>query len=191
MGEYKRVNVSSGRPLEPLANYSRALRCGDMVLQSGTTAIDTEGNIIGEDDIGVQVDAIVEIARETMGQAGGTLDDVVRTRIYVTDVKMADDAMRAFGKHFRDIRPAATLVEIARLARPAQLIEIEFDAVDGAKDNARRISSGRPLEQQYGYSRAVRMDDTVYVSGTTARDSDGNVGPRRPVPPGARLLRDH
>ncbi len=175
MGEYKRVNVSSGRPLEPLANYSRALRCGDMVLQSGTTAIDTEGNIIGEDDIGVQVDAIVEIARETMGQAGGTLDDVVRTRIYVTDVKMADDAMRAFGKHFRDIRPAATLVEIARLARPAQLIEIEFDAVDGAKDNARRISSGRPLEQQYGYSRAVRMDDTVYVSGTTARDSDGNV----------------
>ena len=175
MGEYKRVNVSSGRPLEPLANYSRALRCGDMVLQSGTTAIDTEGNIIGENDIGGQVDAIVEIARETMGQVGGTLDDVVRTRIYVTDINMADDAMRAFGRHFRDIRPAATLVEIARLARPTQLIEIEFDAVDGAKDNACRISSGRPLEEQYGYSRAVRMDDTIYVSGTTASDSDGNM----------------
>ena len=83
--------------------------------------------------------------------------------------------MRAFGRHFRDIRPAATLVEISRLARPTQLIEIEFDAVDGAKDRARRISFGRPLEEQFGYSRAVLMDDTLYVSGTTARDPDGNV----------------
>ena len=175
MGSYKRINVSSGRPLEPLANYSRALRCGDMVMQSGTTAIDTNGDIIGENDIAAQVDAIVDIARDTMGQAGGSLDDVVRSRIYVTDVNMADEAMRAFGRHFRDIRPAATLVEIARLARPTQLIEIEFDAVDGARDRAKRISSGRPLEEQYGYSRAVRMEDTVYVSGTTARDTDGNV----------------
>ncbi len=175
MGSYKRINVSSSRPLEPLANYSRALRCGDMVLQSGTTAIDTNGDIIGENDIGAQVDAIVDIARDTMGQAGGSLEDVVRSRIYVTDVNMADDAMRAFGRHFRDIRPAVTLLEIARLARPTQLIEIEFDAVDGARDRAKRISSVRPLEEQYGYSRAVRMDDTVYVSGTTARDPDGNV----------------
>ena len=110
MGEYKRVNVSSRRQLERLANYYRALRCGDMVLRSGTTAINTEGNTICEDDIGAQVDAIVEIARETMGQAGGAMDDVVRTRFYVTNVNMADDAMRAFGKHFREIRAAATLV---------------------------------------------------------------------------------
>ena len=175
MGNYRRINVSSGRPLEPLANYSRALRCGDMVLQSGTTAIDPSGDIIGENDIGAQVDAIVDIARGTMGEAGGSIEDTVRSRIYVTDINMADDAMRAFGKHFKDIRPAATLVEISRLARPTQLIEIEFDAVDGAAGNARRISSGRPLEEQYGYSRAVRMGDTVYVSGTTARDKDGNV----------------
>ncbi len=83
--------------------------------------------------------------------------------------------MWAFGRHFRDIRPAATLVEISQLARPTQLIEIEFDALDGAKDKARRISSGRPLEEQFGYSRAVLMDDTLFVSGTTARDPDGNV----------------
>ena len=69
----------------------------------------------------------------------------------MTDVNQAEDAMRAFGRHFRDIRPAATLVEISRLARPTQLIEIEFDAVDGAKDRARRISCGRPLEEQFGY----------------------------------------
>ena len=146
-----------------------------MVLQSGTTAIYPDGNIIGENDIIAQVDAIVDIAKGTMGEAVVALEDVVRTRIYATDVNQAEDAMRAFGRHFRDIRPAATLVEISRLARPTQLIEIEFDAVDGAKDRARRISCGRPLEEQFGYSRAVLMDDTLYVSGTTARDPDGNV----------------
>ena len=115
-----------------------------MVLQSGKTAIYPDGNIIGENDIIAQVDAIVDIAKGTMGEAVVALEDVVRTRIFVTDVNQAEDAMRAFGRHFRDIRPAATLVEISRLARPTQLIEIEFDAVDGAKDRARRISSGRP-----------------------------------------------
>ena len=122
MGTNKRINVSSGQPLEPFANYSQALRCGDMVLQSGTTAIDTNGDIIGENDIATQVDAIVDIARDTMGQARGSLEDVVRSRIYVTEVNMADDAMRAVGRHFRDIRRAVALVEIARLARPTQLI---------------------------------------------------------------------
>ena len=80
MGTYKRVNVSSGRPLKPLANYSRALRCGDMVLQSGTTAIDTNGGIIGENDIATQVDAIVDIAPDTMRKARGSLEDVLRSR---------------------------------------------------------------------------------------------------------------
>ena len=115
-----------------------------MVLQSGTTAIYPDGNIIGENDIIAQVDAIVDIAKGTMGEAVVALEDVVRTRIFVTDVNQAEDAMRAFGRHFRDIRPAATLVEISRLARPTQLIEIEFDAVDGAKDRARRISWADP-----------------------------------------------
>ncbi len=96
--------------MEPLAHCSRELRCGDMVLQSGTTAIDPDGNIIGENNIGAQVDAIADIAKGTMGEAGGVLEDVVRTRIYVTDINQAEDAMRAFGPHFRDIRPVALLV---------------------------------------------------------------------------------
>ncbi len=175
MANTPRINVSSGRPLEPLANYSRALRVGDMVLQSGTTAIDTEGNIIGEGDIAKQVDAIIAIAEGTMGQAGGRLDDVVRARIYVTDIALADQAGRAFGKHFKDVRPAATLVQVARLARPTQLIEIELDVVDGAKETAQRISSGRPTEDIFGYSRAVRVGDRVFISGTTALDDQGNV----------------
>lgn len=175
MGKYRRINVGSGRPLEHLAHYSRALRVGDMVMQSGTTAIDTEGNVIGEGDMTRQVDAIVDIARQSMGKAGGRLEDVVRSRIYVTDISLADEAGRALGKYFRDVRPAATLVGVNRLARPAQLIEIEFDAIDGAEKNAQRIASGRPTEETYGYSRAVRVDDRIFVSGTTALNDDGTV----------------
>ncbi|NKB59844.1 MAG: hypothetical protein GKS00_26335 [Alphaproteobacteria bacterium] len=175
MGTYRRINVGSGRPLEHLAHYSRALRVGDMVMQSGTTAIDTEGNVIGVGDVAKQVDAIVEIARQSMGKAGGRLEDVVRTRTYITDMSVADDAARALGKYFCDVRPASTLVGVNRLARPAQLIEIEFDAVDGAEKNAQRISSGRPTEEAYGYSRAVRVDDRIFVAGTTALQDGGGV----------------
>ncbi len=175
MGTYRRINVGSGRPLEHLAHYSRALRVGDMVMQSGTTAIDTEGNVIGEGDIARQVDAIMDIAEGTMGQAGGKLDDVVRTRVYVTDISLADAAARAIAKYFGDVRPASTLVQVSRLARPAQLIEIELEAIDGAKETAQRISSGRPTEDLYAYSRAVRVDDRVFISGTTALDDKGDV----------------
>jgi len=175
MGRYRRINVGSGRPLEHLAHYSRALRVGDMVMQSGTTAIDTEGNVIGVGDIAAQVDAIVDIARQSMGKAGGRLEDVVRTRTYITDMSVADDAARALGKYFRDVRPASTLVGVKRLARPAQLIEIEFDAIDGAEQNAQRISSGKPTEEAYGYSRAVRVDNRIFVSGSTALQDSGEV----------------
>ncbi len=175
MARYRRINVASGRPLEPLAHYSRALRVGDMVLQSGTTAIDTQGNVIGEGDVARQVDAIMEIAEATMGQAGGRLEDVVRSRIYVTDIGLADQAGRALGKYFRDIRPAATLVQVSRLARPAQLVEIELDAVDGASERARRVSSGRPTEEAYGYSRAVRVGERIFIAGTTALNDRGEV----------------
>ena len=175
MANHRRINVGSGRPLEPLANYSRALRVGDMVLQSGTTAIDTEGNVIGEGDIARQVDAIMDIAQGTMAQAGGRLDDVVRARVYVTDIALADQAGRAMAKYFQDVRPAATLVQVSRLARPTQLIEIELDAVDGARETAQRISSGRPTEELYAYSRAVRVGERVFISGTTSLDDQGNV----------------
>ncbi len=175
MAELRRINVGSGRPLEPLANYSRALRVGDMVLQSGTTAIDTDGNVIGEGDIAKQVDAIMDIAQGTMGQAGGRLEDVVRTRIYVTDISLADQAGRAIAKYFRDARPAGTLVQVSRLARPAQLIEIELDAVDGAQQSAQKISSGTPTEDIYAYSRAVRVGDRVFISGSTAQTGEGGV----------------
>lgn len=175
MGTYRRINVASGRPLEALAHYSRALRAGDMVLQSGTTAIDRQGNVHGEGDMAAQVEAIVALAEWSMGQAEGKLEDVVRSRIYVTDISRTDPAARTLAKYFRDVCPTSTLVQVSRLARPSQLIEIEFDAVDGAKANAKRIASGRPIEAQYAYSRAVRVGDRVFISGTTALNAQGIV----------------
>ncbi|HET6369295.1 MAG TPA: Rid family hydrolase, partial [Pseudomonadales bacterium] len=172
----RRINVASGRPLESLAHYSRALRVGDTVLQSGTTAIDRQGNVRGEGDVGRQVDAIMRIAEWSMGKAGGRLDDVVRSRIYVTDITVSDAAGRAVARHFSDARPAATLVQVSGLARPTQLIEIELDAVDGARTSAQRISSGGPLEAVYAYSRAVRMGERVFISGSTALTARGVEG---------------
>ena len=175
MGTYRRINVASGRPLEKLAHYSRAVRVGDLVLQSGTTAIDRGGNVRGVGDVGRQVEAIMTIAEWSMGKAGGTLGDVVRSRIYVTDIGVGADAARTLARYFRDVRPASTLVQVNGLARPEQLVEIEFDAVDGAGSGARRISSGRAIEDEYAYSRAVRVGNRVFVSGSTALNARGVV----------------
>src|SRR5712692_1659656 len=172
-----RLNVASGRQLEQTAHYSRALRVGDTVLQSGTAAIDRQGNVRGEGDVTAQVDAIMKIAAWSMGKAGGRLDDVVRSRVYVTDIAVGDAAARAIARYFRDARPAATLVQVNGLARPTQLVEIELDAVDGAAASAQRISSGGPLESVYAYSRAVRVGDRVFISGSTALRAGGVEGP--------------
>jgi len=171
----RRINVASGRPLEKLAHYSRALRVGDMVLQSGTTAIDRQGNVRGVGDVAKQVETIMTIAEWSMAKAGGKLADVVRSRIYVTDISAGADAGRAVARYFRDVRPAATLVQVSGLARPEQLVEIEFDAVDGAARARQRISSGRAIEDEYAYSRAVRVGDRVFVSGSTALNARGVV----------------
>jgi enamine deaminase RidA (YjgF/YER057c/UK114 family) len=175
MATQRRINVSSGRALEAQAHYSRAVRVGDTVLQAGTTAIDRTGNVRGVGDVAKQVDAIMAIAAWSMGKAGGRLDDVVRSRIYVTDMAVADQAARALARRFRDARPASTLIQVVGLARPEQLIEIELDAVDGAGGSAKRISSGRSIEDQYAYSRAVRLGDRVFISGSTALNARGTV----------------
>jgi enamine deaminase RidA (YjgF/YER057c/UK114 family) len=172
---HHRINVASGRTLEKQAHYSRALRVGDTVLQSGTTAIDRAGNVRGVGDPVAQTEAIMAIAEWAMGKAGGSLDDVVRSRIYVTDIAVADAVGRTVARHFRTARPAATLVQVNGLARPAQLVEIELDAVDGARASAKRIGSGGPLEEVYAYSRAVRVGDRVFIAGSTALNAKGGV----------------
>ena len=182
----RRLNVASGRQLESLAHYSRALRVGDTVLQSGTTAIDRQGNVRGEGDVAQQVDAIMKIAAWSMGKAGGRLDDVVRSRIYVTDIAVADAAARAIARYLRDARPAATLVQVNGLARPAQLVEIELDAVDGA----RPPPSASPRAVRWRTSTRTRGPSAwAIVSSSRARPRSGPAASRAPATCIARRAR--
>src|SRR5262249_33042515 len=126
-------------------------------------------------DVAAQVDAIMRIAEWSMGKAGGRLADVVRSRMYVTDLAQGDRAARAVARYLRTARPTATLVGGNGLARPAQLIEIALDAIAGAGSSSRRTWSGRPLEEDYAYCRAVRVGDRVFISGTTALNARGEV----------------
>ena len=124
-----RSNYSSGAPWESIAGYSRAVRIGNIIEVAGTTAVDTEGQVVGAGDISKQTDYIFNKIRNSLNDAGSKMSDVIRTRMYLTDINDWETVARVHGDIFSDIKPVSTLVEVSGLIDEELLIEIEVSAV--------------------------------------------------------------
>ncbi len=127
MGDHQKI--STGTIWEQMAGYSRAVRAGNTIEVSGTAAVDEHGILVGPGDPYAQAHYILSKIEQALNAAGASLNDVVRTRMYVTDISLWQEFARAHGEYFKHIRPATSMVEVRSLIEPEMLIEIEATAI--------------------------------------------------------------
>jgi len=127
--EEKRTCVRSGAPWEPIVGYSRAVRVGNTIAVTGCASVDEDGQLVGEGDAYLQAQQCIKVIRTAVEGTGARLEDVVRTRMFVTDIEQWADIARAHKEAFGEIMPATTMVEVSRLIDPKMLVEIEADAI--------------------------------------------------------------
>ncbi|MFE6719074.1 RidA family protein [Streptomyces albidoflavus] len=134
-----RKHVSSGSPLEPRIGFSRAVRVGVHVAVAGTAPIGDDGATVGPGDVHAQTVRCFDIAERALAEAGASLADVTRTRMMLTDITRWEEAARAHGERFADVRPACTFVEVSRFIDPEWLVEVEVDAVVAGGNGGGRL----------------------------------------------------
>ncbi|MFN3488878.1 MAG: RidA family protein [Emticicia sp.] len=128
----ERINVSTGAKWEDIIGYSRAVKMGNIIEVTGTVATDGSGEIVGKDDVYIQTKFIILKVEKVLEQLGASLKDVVRTRIFATDISKWEEIGKAHGEFFKDIKPCTTMVEVSALIGADYLVEIEFSAILGA-----------------------------------------------------------
>ena len=170
--------IRSGAKWETTVGYSRAVRAGRHVFVSGTTAVDARGRVMGEGDIRAQVRRIFEIIEESLRKAGACLEDVVRTRMFVTDIADAGALGQAHGEVFGRIRPASTLVEVSRLIDPALLVEIEAEAVAGSGGADAVILAGGNSKRMGRDKSRIRLGRRTLLGHARAAVADAGLKPR-------------